>query len=195
MKSNRRAQIIQTAARLFREKGYVDVTMRDLANELDIRASSLYNHIASKDTILSDIVMGLARDFTTHIHQAKEGEGSAIEKLKAIIAMHVDTTYSNSDFLACMNKEWKYLNAQDKKEYVRLRTAYEDDFFAILQEGMESGEIYRGSYPIMGNSILSILRTFYHWYDNVSGLSKEEIKETLYKNLIFGIASASTVSK
>src|SRR5699024_3497591 len=145
MKSNRRTQIIQTAAGLFREQGYLDVSMRDLADELDIRASSLYNHIASKDTILSDIVMGLARDFTTHIHQAKEGEGSAIEKLKAIIAMHVDTTYSNSDFLACMNKEWKYLNAQDKKEYVRLRTAYEDDFFAILKEGMESGEIYRGS--------------------------------------------------
>lgn len=193
MKSNRRAQIVQTAARLFREKGYVDVTMRDLANELDIRASSLYNHIASKDTILSDIVMGLARDFTTHIHRAKEGEGSAIEKLKAIIAMHVDTTYSNSDFLACMNKEWKYLNTRDKKEYVRLRTAYEDDFFAILKEGMESGEIYRRSYRITGNSILSILRTFYHWYDSIPDLSKEEVKETLYKNLILGIASASSV--
>jgi len=45
----RREQIIQTAARLFRAKGFMASSMRDIAAELGIEAASLYSHIKSKD--------------------------------------------------------------------------------------------------------------------------------------------------
>ena len=41
----RKEEIIKTAAKLFKEKGYSAVTMRDLASEMGIKAASLYNHI------------------------------------------------------------------------------------------------------------------------------------------------------
>ncbi|MBT8253717.1 MAG: TetR/AcrR family transcriptional regulator, partial [Bacteroidia bacterium] len=45
MKSEtRKEEIIRIAARLFKEKGYSAVTMRDLAKAMGIKAASLYNH-------------------------------------------------------------------------------------------------------------------------------------------------------
>jgi len=45
---SRRAEIIQTARRLLDERGPDELTMRSIADELGIRAPSLYKHIADK---------------------------------------------------------------------------------------------------------------------------------------------------
>ena len=51
----RKEEIVNTAAKLFKEKGFSAVTMRDIAKSMGIRAASLYNHISSKQELLQDI--------------------------------------------------------------------------------------------------------------------------------------------
>ena len=51
----RKEEIVKTAAKLFKEKGYSAVTMRDLATAMGIKAASLYNHINSKQEILKEM--------------------------------------------------------------------------------------------------------------------------------------------
>ena len=52
---SRKDEIIKTAAKLFKEKGYSAVTMRDIATAMGMKAASLYNHIKSKQEILKEI--------------------------------------------------------------------------------------------------------------------------------------------
>ena len=49
--TDRKTEIITVAAQLFKEKGYSAVTMRDIAQAMNIKAASLYNHIKSKQEI------------------------------------------------------------------------------------------------------------------------------------------------
>ena len=51
--STTKEKILYTAAMLFAKNGYEDISMRDLADAVGIRVSSLYNHFASKKEILS----------------------------------------------------------------------------------------------------------------------------------------------
>ncbi|WP_339614539.1 helix-turn-helix domain-containing protein, partial [uncultured Winogradskyella sp.] len=60
----RKEEIVRVAAKLFKEKGYSAVTMRDLATAMGIKAASLYNHINSKQDILNAIIISLAEEFT-----------------------------------------------------------------------------------------------------------------------------------
>ena len=55
--TDRKTEIISVAAKLFKEKGYSAVTMRDIAQAMDIKAASLYNHIKSKQEILVLIII------------------------------------------------------------------------------------------------------------------------------------------
>jgi AcrR family transcriptional regulator len=41
--TDRKTEIVNVSARLFKEKGYSAVTMRDIAQAMDIKAASLYN--------------------------------------------------------------------------------------------------------------------------------------------------------
>ena len=45
-------KILDVAVELFKEKGYLGSSVRDLATKLNIKAASLYAHIHSKEEIL-----------------------------------------------------------------------------------------------------------------------------------------------
>jgi AcrR family transcriptional regulator len=62
--TDRKTEIVTVSAKLFKEKGYSAVTMRDIAQAMDIKAASLYNHIKSKQEILVLIIIEIAEEFT-----------------------------------------------------------------------------------------------------------------------------------
>ena len=90
-----RVKILREAALLFREKGYSAVTMRDLAAVLNIKASSLYNHISSKQEILQEVIISIAKEFTTGMLKVKNQPISNVDKLKLIVHLHVDLAIKN----------------------------------------------------------------------------------------------------
>lgn len=49
-------KIFYTAVKLFAQKGYAPVTMREIAAEVGIRAASIYNHYDSKESLLTAMV-------------------------------------------------------------------------------------------------------------------------------------------
>lgn len=51
-----RRRILDTAERLFAEKGYSGTTLRDVASASGLRIPSLYNHFASKDSLYAAVL-------------------------------------------------------------------------------------------------------------------------------------------
>ena len=49
---NRRQQLLDVAARLFRERGYHVTSMRDIAREVGMLSGSIYYHFPSKEEML-----------------------------------------------------------------------------------------------------------------------------------------------
>ena len=49
---SRKEQIVNKAAKMFKQKGFVATSMRDLAAELGIEAASIYHHFKSKEELL-----------------------------------------------------------------------------------------------------------------------------------------------
>ena len=48
-------KILKTAAKMFSERGYDRVSVREIAKDIGINSGSLYNHFASKDEILKSL--------------------------------------------------------------------------------------------------------------------------------------------
>ncbi len=55
-KEQRNKRIFAAGARLFKEKGYADVTISDIAKEADVGVGTIYNYFSSKNDILLSIV-------------------------------------------------------------------------------------------------------------------------------------------
>ena len=183
----RKEEIIRVAAKLFKEKGYSAVTMRDLAAEMGIKAASLYNHINSKEDILDTIIISLAEEFTEGMRLIQSSKANCIGKLKQIIQLHVRISSQNIYGMASLNNDWMHLN-EKRNYYKQLRTDYEDDFRSILKDGITSGEIVDTNPEVMMFSILTTLRSLYIWIPKKEDLDLEELSNTLNQILIEGIS-------
>ncbi|MDY2585721.1 TetR/AcrR family transcriptional regulator [Winogradskyella aquimaris] len=183
---NRKSEIIRIAAKLFKEKGYSAVTMRDLAAEMGIKAASLYNHIRSKEDILNTIIISIAEAFTDGMKLIKASNDNCKEKLRQIIELHVRLSSQNIYGMASLNNDWMHL--QNQQEYYKvLRANYENDFRKILEEGITSGDLINVKPEVMLFSILTTLRSLYLWIPKKEDLDLQELSETLYQILVEGI--------
>ncbi len=64
IESNREA-IFRTALRLFALRGYEQVSMRQIASAVGIKASSIYNHFSSKADLLDEVVRVFRAELAT----------------------------------------------------------------------------------------------------------------------------------
>ncbi len=186
MPETRKEEIIKTAAKLFKKKGYSAVTMRDLAKAMGIKAASLYNHINSKQDILKEIIISLAEEFTQGMKIIKSSEGTSIQKLHDIVRLHVEITSKNTYGMASLNNDWMHL--EEKLDYyLQLRSNYEEEFREILIDGIKNDEIVDSNVDVTLFSILSTLRSLYLWIPKKEDLNTEELAQNLSAVLINGI--------
>ena len=182
----RKEEIIKVAAALFKEKGYSAVTMRDIATDMGMKAASLYNHISSKQHILREIIIKIAEEFTSGLDVIKKSDATSLEKMRAMVALHIKITSSNTDGMASLNNDWMHL--EEKLDYyLTLRSNYEDDVRAIIQKGIAIGEIKDVSADVILFSILSTLRSLYLWIPRKEDLDPEQLTQDLSKVLISGM--------
>lgn len=185
--TDRKEEIIQTAAFLFNKMGYKNVTMRVLAAEIGIKAASLYNHIDSKQEILSDIILELTAQFTSNMEAVSSSDLNSVDKLKKIITSHIDITLNDPNGMACLQNDWMYLEEEHLPYYKKMRKEYEENLRQIIKQGIAQGEIKNTDPEIILFSILTSLRSLYVWYSRQKEMEKEELKTNMIDVLLNGI--------
>ena len=187
MKLTRKEEIVIVAAKLFKEKGYSAVSMRDIAQQMDIKAASLYNHIKSKQEILSSLVLHVAREFTNSTQTITSQDGTALKRLKKLIEVHIDITLHHADAIAALNNDWMHLDGQDLLDFIAMRDQYEENFRNIINQGIQTQQIKAKEPEVILFSILSTLRTLYLWNEKRGKLEVNVLKKELVAVLISGI--------
>ena len=187
MKKTRKEEIVIVAAKLFKERGYSAVSMRDIAQQMDIKAASLYNHIKGKQEILSTLILHVAKAFTNSTQQITSENSSPLTRLKKLIAVHIDITFHNPDAIAALNNDWMHLDGQDLLDFIAMRDQYEENFRSIIKQGIQKQQIRAKEPEVILFSILSTLRTLYLWNEKRGKLEVDVLKQELVAVLISGI--------
>jgi len=185
--TDRKTEIITVAAQLFKEKGYSAVTMRDIAQAMDIKAASLYNHIKSKQEILVLIIIEIAEEFTTTMNEVVGSNESTIKKIERIIQLHIDITLRDANALACLNNDWMHLSDAELTYFIKMREDYEENFRTIIKKGIGDGEIKNLNLEVIIFSTLSTLRTLYLWYGKKKSPDPAVLKSNMIQVLLNGI--------
>lgn len=186
-KNNRKQHILEAAAQLFREKGYSATSMRDLAKAVDLKASSLYNHISGKEEILRDICFSNAKRFLEALKQVESGKENAAGKVRALIRLHIQVATEDLTSIMALNDEWRHLSEPHLSEFIAMRKDYEQRFRAIIEQGIKDGSFKRYDAGIALNTIFSAMRWIYDWYRPGRNISIEQLEEEVAGLLLNGL--------
>ena len=182
---NRKEQIIDAAALLFKQKGYASTTMRDLATELGIEAASIYHHIKSKEELLEGICFDMANKFISNAKEVNDIYFNAEEKLRLAIKLHVETITENQNQSAVFLSEWRNLSEPKLTLFKQLRQQYENQFTIILMDGENEDIFDQVDKKFAVLSILSTINFVNEWYKLDGKMNAAEIAEKL-SNFIMG---------
>ncbi|MEZ4989372.1 MAG: TetR/AcrR family transcriptional regulator [Saprospiraceae bacterium] len=186
-KNNRKQHILEAAAQLFREKGYSATSMRDLAKAVDLKASSLYNHISGKEEILRDICFNNAKRFLEALRQVESGTSNPAGKVRALIRLHIQVATEDITSIMALNDEWRHLSEPHLSEFIAMRKEYELRFKAIIEQGIREGSFKAYDANIALYTIFSAMRWIYDWYRPGRSISIEQLEEEVAGLLLTGL--------
>lgn len=162
-----RRLILDEAARLLREGGYHQTTLREIAEAVGIRKASLYYHFASKEEIVEAVV----NDGVRFVHEAVEAALAAHagapprERLEAAIRAHLDALHGHGDYTSASIKVFSFGRAQVSDSVRRVRRAYEEIWRGLLGELQQAAILPPERSPDMLRLfILGALNSSIDWY-------------------------------
>ncbi|AKK73050.1 TetR family transcriptional regulator [Chryseobacterium sp. P1-3] len=178
-------KILDVAVELFKEKGYMGSSVRDLATKLNIKAASLYAHIRSKEEILEWICFGIAQDFFEKLQEVKNTPINPKEKLNLFLDKHLSVVLQNRDVTHIYSNEWKHLEER-LPEFVELRKNYQQEVESLISEIYKAENWELKSPSFTTRFILHTLNNSYFWFKRSSD-STDEITDEIRNKILFGL--------
>ena len=186
--STRKETIIETAARLFRERGFSATSMRDLAEHVGVEAASLYNHISSKAEILQEICFKTANNFMSQIEEVDATPNkSAIEKIQAILRFHIRQMLDNYEEVYVSDREWKHLTDPYLSNMQSQRRAYRQRIASVIEEGIRKEEIKPIDAPTAVLIMLHAISGIESWHRSKKKIPGELLEDNMVQILVDGL--------
>ncbi|MDR6529117.1 AcrR family transcriptional regulator [Chryseobacterium rhizosphaerae] len=178
-------RILNVAVELFKEKGYMGSSVRDLATKLNIKAASLYAHIRSKEEILEWICFGIAQEFFDELQEVKNTNIPPKEKLNLFLDKHLSVVLENRDVTHIYSNEWRHLEER-LPEFVELRRNYQQEVEELISEIYQAENWELKSPSFTTRFILHTLNNSYFWFKRNSD-STDAIIDEIREKILFGL--------
>jgi AcrR family transcriptional regulator len=189
--SDKQAQILAEACRLFAARGFHGTSIRDIAKSAGMTNAGLYHHFIDKNDLFLRLVVDLLEKQCGFTEQRLRSAVTATEKLRAFMLAYGDFFEHNT--LACIASSRSFAFFEDcpqREEALRWRDRYEGILRDIIRQGIASGEFRPVDAAMAGRAVLSCLNWLQHWYSPSGHTRPPEIVLTYADMLLNGIAAA-----
>jgi AcrR family transcriptional regulator len=131
--AGRRAQILDTAATLFAERGFHGVSVADLGAACGISGPALYKHFPSKDAMLAEMLVSISEELL-RVGRERAGAEDPREALEALVAWHVDFAVRHKPLIVVQDRDWASLPVEARERVRTLQRRYVDLWAGRLRE-------------------------------------------------------------
>ena len=172
-------RMLVAALTRFGERGYHAVPVRDIARGAGVRASSMYEHRASKEDLLVDLMKLGHEEHRDWLAAALQGAGDDPRRqVSAIVRAHVRFHATYPLLARVCNRELGSLSPQRLEEVLEIRNAA----VGIISDAIEGG-VRRGVFDVLdlylavaGIGAMGIRVA--EWYTPESGYGVDEVADS-----------------
>jgi AcrR family transcriptional regulator len=178
---NRRQQLLSSAARLFRRKGFGATSTRDIAAAVGMQSGSPFYHFKSKGALLYAVMEEGMRSAIARQAQALQGVQNetpdAAARLRILIRNHFDLLLGpGSDFIPVMLYEARSITPRQRAALAELQSEYEAPWVPVLDALHACGRL-KADVKLARLLMFGALNWSAQWYDRRKGATLDELTD------------------
>lgn len=152
--SDARASILEAASKVFAEQGIDGVSMRQIAREIGVSATALYQHFDSKSALLAAACEAGFAEFGARLDQTARAAATPLDALRALGGVYVTFALSHPmhyDVMMVRPHQWALgpLPEQDPESFAAL--------IAVVEACQEAGQLRPGDAREVAHQLWAVL--------------------------------------
>jgi AcrR family transcriptional regulator len=162
---SRDAEVLDTAIRLFWEKGYASTSVQDLADALGMLKGSLYYYIDTKETLLRKIFENSHAEVQEIAERHRESEGPALDRLSAFLEEYALWYLTHLQRASLFAHEWRHASEDLRPLMTSQRKYYDGVLREFIDTAIDEGDVADTFDPRLTTFfIMSAISSLPDWY-------------------------------
>jgi AcrR family transcriptional regulator len=182
----RRDGILRAAAAVFRERGFSDAGMRDIAVAADLSPANLYHYFKGKDELLFYCQDRALDRMLGGVADSRRARPDVGERLRAVLVTHVRTMLDEVEG-ATAHLQVEALAPALRARIVRKRDRYEHAVRRLVTEGIRDGVFVAANPALVTRAMLGALNWIVTWYRPAGPQTPRQIADEMSRYLIRGL--------
>jgi AcrR family transcriptional regulator len=186
------AAIRDAALRLIARYGYEALSMRRLAEEIDLGAAALYRYFPNKQSMLFSLLKTHMSELLGAWAKARPPHSAdAPARLEAFTRFHIRHHLPRATGVFLSYMELRSLTPENFAAIEVMRRQYEQDLAEILADGAAAGTLTMDHSRVTARAIIALLTGITTWYRDSGPLDATEIEE-IYWNIVARMTGIET---
>lgn len=178
--------LLQTAVKVFHERGYDGTSMEDLAKRLGITKSAIYYHVPSKEELLRLSVDRALDALFAVVEERDSREGPAIDRLHHVVRRSVEVLVDEQAFVTLLLRVRG--NSKVERRAVARRREFDHLVGQLVAEAEQEGSLRPDVDPALTSRLLfGMVNSLIEWYRPRQGLNKEDLADAVTKIAFDGL--------
>lgn len=165
----KRAELINVAARVFREKGYTSATLNDIAEVFGTDRASLYYYVGSKEELFHECIKGVLDDNLAKGEEIVGSDRTFRQKLTDLIEV-VLSSYEESypHMYVYIQEDMRHISSEDDvwaTQMVEQTRRFEKMFLGLIEAGIADGSFRKDLDPsLVANGLFGMMTWTHRWF-------------------------------
>jgi AcrR family transcriptional regulator len=183
MASDRRIDILKSAAAAFRRRGYHGASVDEIASALQMTKGNLYYYFKNKEDILYACHEYSLEVLLPLLRAVREEPIPPDQKLRKLILAFVHLTLDELRGTA-LTLDPEALSPPLLTKIIAQRDEFDRGLRAIIKQGMDQGLFARGDPKMIEFAIMGAVNWITKWYDPAGPLTSQQIGESFADYLV-----------
>ncbi|MGQ0505962.1 MAG: TetR/AcrR family transcriptional regulator [Myxococcaceae bacterium] len=180
--------LLDTAARLFRQRGFAASTLREIAQAAGMLPGSIHYRYPAKEDLLVALMDRAVVRAIAAVESAAARSTDPTERVRLALRAHLELLLSGDDGVYVLLYEWRALAGRAREEIVHLRDRYEAFWDGMLYAAAGAGRLRPGVdlklLRLFGFGAVNWVAT---WYSPEGGSTPEKIADAFWAYLTLGL--------